>query len=120
MRREYYSLQPPRIELYSVFSGTDIILRKNIEQVEKEELQDGKEKKYTIWECEEIQYHYEGELKKEDVESRFNYWFAIAEGKKEIDAIDDQAKVDDKPSVVERLDALESGLAELAEVLCNG
>ena len=37
VRRECYSLQPPRIELYTVFSGTDIILRKNITETEKEE-----------------------------------------------------------------------------------
>lgn len=54
------------------------------------------------------------------VESKFDYWVAIAEGKKEIDAINDQAKADSEPSVAERLDALESGLAELAEVMCNG
>ena len=45
---------------------------------------------------------------------------AIAEGADEMEAIDEQAKADGEPTVMERLDALESGLAELAEVMCNG
>ena len=42
MRKESYLSQPLAVEIYPVFSGTDIILRKNIELVEKEEIQDGK------------------------------------------------------------------------------
>lgn len=68
------------------FDGvTDLILRKNIEQADKEDFQDGEKRTYTVWECEETQYRHKGELRKEDVESKFDYWLAIAEGKKEID-----------------------------------
>lgn len=120
MRNECYLSQPPVVEMHTFDGVTDLILRKNIEQADKEDFQDGEKRTYTVWECEETQYRHKGELRKEDVESKFDYWLAIAEGKKEIDAINDQAKTDNEPSVAERLDALESGLAELAEVMCNG
>lgn len=119
MRRESYLLQPPTVEIYTVDGGTDIILRKNIKLVEKEELHDDKTVATSVWECEEVQYRYKGTVSKEKVESKFDYWFAIAEGKSQLDAIDDQAIADNEPTVLERLDALESGLADLAEVMCN-
>lgn len=120
MRRESYLSKPPAVEVYPVSSGTDIILRKNIEQIEKEEIMDGEASRYTVWECDEVQYRHKGSVTQKEVEQKFDYWFAIADGKSEIDAIDDQAKKDGDPSVMERLDALESGLAEIAEVICNG
>lgn len=120
MRRESYLSQPSVVEVYPVFSGTDVIMRKNIELVEKEEIMEGETSRYTVWECDETQYRHKGIVTKEEVEQKFDYWLAIADGKSEIDAIDDQAKTDGKPSALERLDALESGLAELAEVICNG
>lgn len=46
MRRESYLSQPSEIEIYPVFSGTDVILRQSIELVEREEIQDGKKSKY--------------------------------------------------------------------------
>ena len=120
MRRESYLLQPQEVEVYPVSSGTDIILRKNIELVEKEEIQDKKERKYKIWQCDEVQYRYRGSVTKEEVENKIDYWLAIAEGKSEIEAMDEQGKSSGEPSVAERLEALENGLAELAEVMCNG
>ena len=48
MRRESYLSKPQPIEVYPVFSGTDAILRKNIELIEKEEIQDGKKNKYKV------------------------------------------------------------------------
>ena len=41
MRRESYLSQPSAVEVYPVFSGTDVILRKNIEEVEKTEAYGG-------------------------------------------------------------------------------
>lgn len=111
MRRESYLSQPPAVEIYSVDGGTDIILRKNIELVEKEEIHDGETTAISVWECSEVQCRYAGTVSKENIESSLDYWFAVAEGK---------TQVDQKPTVAERLDALESGLAELAEVMCNG
>ena len=48
MRRESYLSQPSVVEVYPVFSGTDVIMRKNIELVEREEIQDGKKSKYKV------------------------------------------------------------------------
>lgn len=79
MRRESYLSKPQPIEVYPVFSGTDAILRKNIELIEKEEIQDGKKNKYKVWECDEVQFHYKGELTQEQIEADFDYWFAKAE-----------------------------------------
>ena len=75
MRRESYLSQPSAVETYPVFSGTDIIMRRNIELVDKEEIQDGKKNKYKVWECEEIQFHYKGTVTQEEIENNFDYWF---------------------------------------------
>lgn len=120
MKKESYLSQPQPLEVYPVFSGTDIIIRKNIKEVEKEEDQGEEVRKYKAWECEEVQYHHKTPVTKEEIKNKLEYWIAIAEGKKEIEAIDDQAKKDNEPTVAERLDALESGLTELAEVIANG
>ena len=61
MRRESYLSQPSEIEIYPVFSGTDVILRQSIELVEREEILDGKKSKYKVWECDEVQFHYDRE-----------------------------------------------------------
>ena len=79
MRRESYLSQPSAVEVYSVFSGTDVIMRKNIELVDKEDIQDGKKNKYKVWECEEVQFHYQGKVTQEEIESDFDYWYAKAE-----------------------------------------
>lgn len=136
MRKESYLKQPLTVELHEVDTGTDIILRKDITQVEKEkefnEIDSENHSKnnnsgeetatYTVWECEEVQHRYKGsdEITKESVTEKFDYWWGIAEGKDEIDATDEQAKKDGTPTVMERLEALENGIVELAEVLCNG
>lgn len=79
MRRESYLSQPSAAEVYPVFSGTDVIMRKNIELVDKEDIQDGKKNKYKVWECEEVQFHYQGKVTQEEIESDFDYWYAKAE-----------------------------------------
>lgn len=89
MRRESYLSQPSAVEIYPVFSGTDIIMRRNIELVDKEEIQDGKKEKYKVWECEEVQLHYKGTVTEQEVEKEFDYWFAKA------DEIPDPTKAED-------------------------
>lgn len=79
MRRESYLSQPSAVEVYPVFSGTDVIMRKNIELVEKEDIQDGKKSKYKVWECNEVQFHYNGEVTEKEIEADFDYWFKKAE-----------------------------------------
>lgn len=89
MRKESYLSQPLAIEVYPVFSGTDIILRKEINLVEREELQGGKKSKYKVWECEEVQFHYQGEVTQEEIESDSDYWFAKAEEAPDPASVDD-------------------------------
>ena len=120
MKKELYLEQPQAIELHEVDTGTDIILRRNIEQVEKEDVRDGETQKYTVWECEEVQYRYKGTITADETTQKFDYWWAIAAGKSEVEATDDQAKKNSGPTVIERLEAIESGMTELAEVICNG
>lgn len=79
MRKESYLSQPSAVETYQVFSGTDVILRKNIELVEREEIQDGKKTKSKVWEADEVQFHYKGTVTQEEIESDFDYWFAKAD-----------------------------------------
>lgn len=79
MRRESYLSQPSKIEIYPVFSGTDVILRQSIELVEREEIQDGKKSKYKVWECEEVQFHYKGAVVADEIEKDFDYWIQKAE-----------------------------------------
>ena len=89
MRRESYLSQPLAVEVYPVFSGTDVIMRKNIELVDKEDIQDGKKNKYKVWECDEVQFHYNGEVTEEEIEADFDYWFQKAE------EVPDPASVED-------------------------
>ena len=120
MKRESYLSQPQPFEVYPVFSGTDIIMRKNIELVEKEEVQDGNKSKYNVWECDEVQCRCEGNITKDEIEKNFEHWWEIADKKTEVESIDKESGSKKEPTVADRLDALESGLAELAEVMCNG
>ena len=120
MKRESYLSQPHPLEVYPVFSGTDIIMRKNIELVEKEETQDGKKSRYKVWECEEIQCRCEGNITKDEIEKNFEHLWEIADKKTEVEAIGKESVLKKEPTVADRLDVLESGLAELAEVIANG
>lgn len=79
MRRESYLSQPSVVEVYPVFSGTDVIMRKNVELVDKEDIQDGKKSKYKVWECDEVQFHYNGGVTEKEIEADFDYWFKKAE-----------------------------------------
>ena len=89
MRRESYLSQPLAVEVYPVFSGTDVLLRKNIELVEKLEIQDENESKYSMWECDEVQFRYQGEVTREEIESDFDYWFAKAEEVPDLSSVED-------------------------------
>lgn len=79
MRRECYLLKPPAVEIYPVFSGTDVIMRKNLELVEKEETQGEEKATYEVWECDEVQFHYNGAVALNDIMDDFDYWYAKAE-----------------------------------------
>lgn len=89
MRKESYLSQPLAVEVYPVFSGTDIIMRKNIELVDKEDVQDGEKNKYKVWECDEIQFRYKGTVSQEEIESDFDYWFEKGDAEPDHSSVED-------------------------------
>jgi hypothetical protein len=97
--KESYLLKPPEVEVFRVHNGTDIILRRNIEEKKNEE--------ETCWECEEKQIRCKGTVEKEDVENNFEHWWNLD-------------KKETEPTVADRLDAIEEAIMELAEVMANG
>ena len=69
--KEIYAHRPDEVEVFHHGGYTDIILRKDIQQVEDPE--DG-----TRWECQEAQYRHEGVLVLEDVARAFGHWWGVA------------------------------------------
>lgn len=69
--RECYAAQPERVELFVHGCTTDLILRRDIQQIVDE---DGNPK----WECREAQTRYDGVLVKAEVERQFDRWWTIA------------------------------------------
>ena len=80
MRRESYLEKPLDIEVYPVDGGTDIIIRKNIEEVQKEEIQDEKTYRYNVWACDETQLRYKGSITEAEVREKLEYILGLAEG----------------------------------------
>lgn len=74
MIRECYKSQPLAIEIHQLSGGkTDVILRKNIEAVEK--VGDTEGNTYTAYECDEVQARLEETVTTETVEQNFDdYW----------------------------------------------
>lgn len=120
MRRESYLSQPQAVEVYMVKTGTDIILRKNIEQIEKEDIQDEKTVTHTYWECDEAQYRHVGNLSLDDVTEKFDYYWNLADGMTDQEATDEVAIIAGEPTLLERLETLEGAFMELVEVIVNG
>lgn len=123
MSRESYVLRPQEVEVFPVTKGTDIILRRNIEEVTKEPEEEGRES-YTVWECEELQCRTTETVTVSDVTSSFDAWWTYAENYKTDEANPD-AQEEDTPTtagvkVSDRLDAIEAAISELAEVITNG
>ena len=107
MRRESYLEKPLDIEVYPVDGGTDIIIRKNIEEVQKEEIQDEKTYRYNVWACDEIQLRYKGDITAEDVREKLDYIIGLAEG------------TEKEPTPKERLTALETITDDIVLMLAD-
>lgn len=71
--KEQYALKPAEVEVYSVGSKTDVILRRDIQPVERTGETD--QENFTGWECEEKQLRYDGALTKEEVLENFASWW---------------------------------------------
>ena len=69
--KEIYSFIPEEVLTFIVGEKTDVILRKNIEQVTKTE----EGQPYQVYECDEVQFRYNGILTKEEVQSNFDKWW---------------------------------------------
>lgn len=107
MRRESYLEKPLDIEVYQVDGGTDIIIRENIEEVQKEENQDEKTYRYNVWACDEIQLRYKGDITAEEVREKLDYIIGLAEG------------TEKEPTPKERLTALETITDDIVLMLAD-
>lgn len=96
MKKTYYETQPNKILYMPLSDSADVWLRQNIRLTETE---DG-----PRWEAEEVYMHTAESI--DTVERNFDEYFAQAQAT--------------QLSESERLDALEAGLAELAEVMADG
>ena len=76
MNKECYSLQPPKIEVFPIHGGTDIILRKNIKKTTKEPMEEGGDST-IVYECDEVQIRHKGTVTKTEVNNNFEYWWTI-------------------------------------------
>ena len=107
MRRESYLEKPLDIETYPVEGGTDIIIRKNIEKVEKEEVQDKNTYRYNVWACDEIQLRYKGDITAEEVREKVDYIIGLAEG------------TEKEPTQEEKIQALETTVDDIVLMLAD-
>lgn len=73
-----YALKPLEIETHYHSKHTDVILRKNIRQVEQtpDEHGDIFSAPQLVWECEEKQFRYPGNLSVQDIEAEPEKWWS--------------------------------------------
>ncbi len=71
--KETYCSIPKAVLTFPVGGKTDIILRKNIEKVTKQG--NSEEETYDAYECDEVQFRYNGALTVEEVENDFDSWW---------------------------------------------
>jgi hypothetical protein len=105
--------------VFAVKNGTDIILRKSIKKTTQEPMEEDGEP-VTVWECEEKQYRHKGSITKKEVTDQFDYFWALADGATEEEATDQAAEEAGEPTLLERVEAVEDAIMELAEVIING
>ena len=71
--KETYCSIPKAVLTFPVGEKTDVILRKNIEKVIKQG--NSVEETYDAYECDEVQFRYNGTLTVEEVENDFDSWW---------------------------------------------
>jgi len=72
--KETYCSIPKAVLTFPVGGKTDVILRKNIEKVTKQG--NSEEETYDAYECDEVQFRYDGALTIEEIESDFDSWWS--------------------------------------------
>lgn len=115
MSKESYLSPPPLVEVYEIGGGTDIILRKNVEESSMPGME-GQEDT-TCYTCDQEQCRYPGKITVEEIQGNFEYWWSTAEGKTEIEAIDNAAAADGKLTALERIEAVEASSSSNTEQL---
>ncbi len=71
---ENYPRKPAEVETHYHGGGTDVILRRNIRQVELQE-QGTEPKVFQTWECDEWQFRYAGNLTAEEIQADPGKWW---------------------------------------------
>ena len=82
MERQEYLITPAEVEVHflSDSNKTDIILRKDIQQEEKQNYETLSN--YYVYTCEEIQGRIEGQYTEENIQSNFDGWWVLLEQEK--------------------------------------
>lgn len=78
--KECYAVKPAETEVYTHGGGSDIILRKNIQEVTDEEAG-------TKWECDERQFRYGTPVSFATVKSNFSRFWALAGGESPLEDV---------------------------------
>lgn len=69
--KERYLHKPQEVETHLTKMGTDVILRKDIEEVIVQD--DSGE--YTVWDCYQAEFKYPGSITPEELAADFDYWY---------------------------------------------
>ena len=101
---EIYATQPAPVECYPVGGDTDIILRRNIEQLPEADGEDAP----TGWRCEERQFRYAGKLDAATVQADFDRWWAY------------DPAADAPPTLADRVAALEEAQLAMMDLAMEG
>lgn len=82
MERQEYLITPTEVEVHflSDSNKTDIILRKDIQQEEKQDYETLSS--YYVYTCEEIQGRIEGQYTEENIQLNFDGWWMLLEQEK--------------------------------------
>jgi hypothetical protein len=115
--KENYSKLPEAIEIHPLEDGkTDVILRKNIEEVPMAIFSpEENNSEITIYQCDELQFRYSGEqeISTELIESDFDSWWEYAEN------WTPTLNEDLQPSLEERVSACEESIMALIDTMFN-
>ncbi len=76
--KEFYVNKPVKVEVYPHGSGTDLILRKNLREVNNTGGTLGEEAEGKHWECEEVQFRAESILTAAQVQADLETWWSRA------------------------------------------
>lgn len=106
--KQQYVIRPETVEVHSLGDKTDIILRKDIVEVERTEEGAEDSVTYAAFECEEKQLRYAGTVTKEEVTTDFDSWWNY-----------EKPVAEPKATVEERLTSIQAAQEAQDEVLAE-